>query len=66
MVAITLLSMLATKTAFGDHYAIGAGLDDSELVLQGKYFINDRYYLTANYTESGSAELYNLKFVAQF
>ena len=51
---------------FGDHYAIGAGLDDSELVLQGKYFINDKYYLTANYTESGSAELYNLKFVAQF
>ncbi|MCO7249905.1 putative porin [Pseudoalteromonas sp. SSMSWG5] len=51
---------------FGEHYAIGAGLDDSELVLQGKYFINDKYYLTANYTESGSAELYNLKFVAQF
>ena len=27
---------------FGEHYAIGAGLDDSELVLQGKYFINDK------------------------
>ena len=51
---------------FGNHYAIGAGIDDSELVLQGKYFFNDQYYVTANYTERGSGELYNLRFVAQF
>ena len=51
---------------FGNHYAIGAGIDDSELVLQGKYFFNDQYYVTANYTERGSGELYNIRFVAQF
>jgi len=51
---------------FNRKYALGMGIDDSDLSLQAKYFINNQYYLIANFTREDPGELYSLKFVAQF
>ncbi|WP_231609628.1 MULTISPECIES: hypothetical protein [unclassified Pseudoalteromonas] len=51
---------------FNKHVAVGIGSNDSDLVIEGKYFINDSYYFTANYTDNDNYDVYNLSFVAQF
>ncbi|MDN3392696.1 putative porin [Pseudoalteromonas sp. APC 3691] len=51
---------------FNKHVAVGIGSNDSDLVIEGKYFINDSYYFTANYTDNDNYDIYNLSFVAQF
>lgn len=51
---------------FNRNVAIGAGATDSDLQLEAKYFINSQYYLTANFTDYDSGDLYTVKFVAQF
>lgn len=51
---------------FNKHVAVGVGLYDSDLVVEGKYFINDSYYFSANYTDKNNYDIYNLSFVAQF
>lgn len=51
---------------FNRHLALGAGVDDSNLLVEAKYFINSQYYFTANFTDFDHGDLYTVKFVAQF
>ena len=51
---------------FSKNLALGIGSNDSDLVLEGKYFFNNSYYLTAGYTDYEQSDVYSIKFVAQF
>ena len=51
---------------FSRHFALGAGANDSNLLLEAKYFINSQYYFTANYNALEEGDLYSVKFAAQF
>ncbi|MFC3032792.1 putative porin [Pseudoalteromonas fenneropenaei] len=51
---------------FTRNFALGAGVNDSDLQLEAKYFFNSSYYLTAHYLDRDNAEMFNLEFVAQF
>lgn len=51
---------------FNRHLALGAGVDDSNLLVEAKYFIDSQYYFTANFTDFDHGDLYTVEFVAQF
>ena len=51
---------------FNRHVAVGAGVADSKLLLEAKYFIDSQYYFTANFFDRADGEVYSIKFVAQF
>ncbi|WP_419146787.1 putative porin [Pseudoalteromonas 'SMAR'] len=51
---------------FTRHLALGLGSYDSDLAVEGKYFFNDTYYLTANVVDTEGGETSSLNFVAQF
>lgn len=51
---------------FNRNVAIGAGVTDSHLQLEAKYFINSQYYFTAHFSDVEEGEQYAAKFVAQF
>ncbi|TMP37572.1 putative porin [Pseudoalteromonas rubra] len=51
---------------FNRNIAVGVGSYDSDLALEGKYFLNDSYYLKAEYIDRDAGDETNLQFVAQF
>jgi len=51
---------------FNKNIAVGIGSNDSDLIIEGKYFINDSYYFTASYTDNNNYDQYNIRFVSQF
>jgi hypothetical protein len=51
---------------FNRNVAIGAGVNDSHLQLEAKYFINSQYYFKAQFSDTEEGEEYTAEFVAQF
>ncbi|MCF6436774.1 putative porin [Pseudoalteromonas sp. MMG022] len=51
---------------FNTNFAVGAGLNDSDLQLEAKYFFSNTYFLRAYYSDSDQGDLVSVAFNAYF
>ncbi|MBQ4832106.1 putative porin [Pseudoalteromonas sp. MMG010] len=51
---------------FNTQFALGAGIQDSHLQLEAKYFINSRFFFTANFTDYDEGDETSIQFSAFF
>ncbi|CAM4302161.1 putative porin [Pseudoalteromonas byunsanensis] len=51
---------------FNTNFAVGAGLNDSDLQLEAKYFLSDKYFYRAYYSDSDQGDLISASFNAYF
>jgi len=51
---------------FNRNFALGAGVVDSKLLLETKFFIDDSYHVRVGYQDLDRGEVYNLSFTAQY